>query len=113
MAKLHAQVEQLREWRKRKIRDTSIESSLIEFRKSLKKSNKQLTQILQAWDNEVPQQLSQNAIPTSLRAGILEVSVRDSSTSYQLNQLIRAGLLRKLQEQCSGTLKQIRVRISR
>ena len=113
MAKLHTQVEQLREWRKRKVRDTSIESSLIEFRKSLKKSNKQLTQILQAWDNEVPQQLSQNAIPTSLRAGILEVSVRDSSTSYQLNQLIRTGLLRKLQEQCSGTLKQIRVRISR
>jgi hypothetical protein len=113
MAKLHAKVDQLREWRKRKIRDTSIESSLIEFRKSLKKSNKQLTQIMEAWDNEVPQQLSQNAIPTSLRAGVLEVSVRDSSTSYQLNQLIRAGLLCKLQEQCSGTLKQIRVRISR
>ncbi len=113
MAKLHAKVDQLREWRKRKIRDTSIESSLIEFRKSLKKSNKQLTQIMEAWDNEVPQQLSQNAIPTSLRAGVLEVSVRDSSTSYQLNQLIRASLLCKLQEQCSGTLKQIRVRISR
>ena len=113
MAKLHAQVEQLREWRKRKVRDTSIESSLIEFRKSLKKSNKQLAQIMQAWDNEVPQQLSQNAIPISLRAGILEISVTDSSTSYQLNQLIRAGLLCKLQKQCVGTLKQIRVRISR
>ena len=112
MAKLHAQVEQLREWRKRKTRDTSIESSILEFRRTLKKSNKQLTQLLEAWDKLVPKPIAKNAIPTSLRSGVLEVSVTDSSTSYQLNQLIRSGLLSKLQQQCSGTLKQIRIRIA-
>ncbi len=112
MAKLHTQVEQLREWRKRKVRDTSIESSILEFRKTLKKTNKQLSQIMETWDNLVPQNLANNATPISLRAGVLEVSVTDSSTSYQLNQLVRAGLLIKLQQQCSGTLKQIRIRVA-
>ncbi len=112
MAKLHTQVEQLREWRKRKVRDTSIESSILEFRKTLKKTSKQLMQINDAWNDLVPQQLANNAMPTSLRGGVLEVSVTDSSTSYQLNQLIRSGLLLTLQQQCSGTLKQIRIRVT-
>jgi hypothetical protein len=112
MAKLHLQVEQLRKWRKRKVRDTSIESTIIAFRKSLKKGNKQLTQLLEAWDELVPSNLTKNAIPTSLRSGILEVSVTDSSTSYKINQLIRSGLLQKLQRRCRGTLKQIRIRIA-
>jgi hypothetical protein len=113
MAKLHAQVEQLREWRKRKVRDTSIETSILEFRRSLKKTNKQLSNLMEAWDTLVPEHLAQNAIPTALRAGVLEVTVTDSSTSYQVNQLIRSGLLNKLQQQCSGTLKQIRVRVAK
>ena len=112
MSKLHAQLEELRKWRKRKVRDTSIEHSILEFRRALKKTNKQLSQILEAWDMLVPRHVSQNATPTSLRAGIVEVSVTDSPTSYQLNQLIRSGLLQKLQQECSGTLKQIRVRIA-
>jgi|TARA_B100000959_G_C14936943_1_gene606129 hypothetical protein len=111
MAKLHAQVKQLREWRKRKVRDTGIESSILEFRRTLNKSNKQLSSLLEAWDDSVPQELAKNAIPVALRAGVLEVSVTDASTSYKLNQLIRSGLLHTLQQRCTGTLKQIRVRV--
>lgn len=112
MAKLNAQLEQLRKWRKRKVRDTSIESSIVEFRRSLKKANKQLTQILETWDNTIPKNIATNATPVSLRRGVLEISVTDSSTSYKLNQLVRSGLLQTLQSQCSGTLKQIRIRIT-
>ena len=112
MAKLKTQLEQLRKWRSRKVRDTSIEASIIEFRRSLKKANKQLTQVLATWDTVIPKHLATNATPVSLRSGILEIAVTDSSTSYKLNQLVRSGLLQTLQTQCSGTLRQIRIRIA-
>jgi hypothetical protein len=104
------QLEQIRLWRKRNFRDSSISATILELRKSLKKTNKQLTQIMQAWDLHVPAHIHKNAIPTSLRGGILEITVDDSPTAYQLNQLIRAGLLNTLQTNCSSTLKKIKVR---
>jgi hypothetical protein len=112
MPRLKAKLEQLREWRKRKVRDTSIESTIVEFRRSLKKANKQLSQILETWDAVIPKHIATNATPVSLRRGVLEITVTDSSTSYKLNQLVRSGLLQTLQTQCSGTLKQIRIRIA-
>jgi hypothetical protein len=113
MADGTSKLEQIRQLRKRKYPETSIESSILSIRRNLKKTNKQLTNILEAWDEFVPEQISMNAMPTSLRAGILEVSVNDSPTAYQLNQLLRTGLLQKLQEKSSATLKQIKVRLAK
>ncbi len=107
------QLEQIRLWRKRNVRDTSISATILELRKSLKKTNKQLSQIIEAWDLHVPEQIHKNAIPTSLRGGVLEVTVDDSPTAYHLNQLIRAGLLNTLQTKCSSTLKKIKVRTAK
>ncbi len=108
-----SKLEQIRKWRKRKFRDTSIDASILEFRRTLKKTNKQLSQVLEAWDEIVPEQINKSAIPTSLRSGVLEVSVNDSPTAYQLNQLIRTGLLHQLQQRSCGTLKQIKVQLAK
>ena len=112
MANLSNKLEQIRSWRERNFRDLSIEPTIIELRKSLKKTNKQLSQILEVWDVEVPEQIRLRAIPTSLRRGTLEVTIDDSSTSYQLNQLIRAGLLSTMQSKCGGGITKIKVRIA-
>ncbi len=112
MASKSVQLEQLRKWRTRPERDLSISASIVELRKSLRKSNKQLNSIIEVWDEIVPSQLYQNATPTSLRAGTLFVTVSDSSTAYQLNRLLRASLLRELQKRSSSTLKQIKVKVA-
>ena len=106
-------LEQLQKWRVRRKRDLSIDSVMHTFCGSLKKTNKQLLQIQEAWEECVPKRLHEVAILISLRSGILEVSVDGSPTAFQINRLIRSGLLRKLQQSCSGSLKQIRVRIER
>lgn len=106
-------MEQLRKWRSKRKRDVSIDSALQNFCRSLKKTNKQLVQITEAWEEFVPMRLHHAAVPIALRGGVLEVSVDGSPTAFQVNRLIRSGLLRQLQKRCSGTLKQIRVRIER
>jgi len=113
MEKSMSQLKQLRQLRMWREKDISIGATIHELQRSLKKSNKQLTQIIEAWDELVPKQIHQCANPTSFQGGVLEVFADGSPTAYQLNRLIRAGLLRELQQRCSGTLKQIRVRVAK
>jgi hypothetical protein len=112
MGKSMSQLKQIRQWRARREKDFSIGATIHELQRTLKKSNKHLTQLIEAWDELVPKQIHQSANPTSFQGGVLEVFADGSPTAYQLNRLIRAGLLRDLQLRCSGTLKQIRVRVA-
>ena len=113
MGKPMSQLKQLRQWRAWRDRDISVGATIHELQRSLKKNNKHLTQLIEAWDDLVPEQIHQSANPTSFQGGVLEVLADGSPTAYQLNRLIRAGLLRELQQRCSGTLKQIRVRVAK
>ena len=79
--------------------------------RSLRKTNKQLVQIQDAWQEFVPQRLHQVAVPIALHSGVLEVSVDSSPTAFQINRLIRSGLLRQLQQRSGGTLRKIHVRV--
>ena len=106
------QLKQIRQWREHRVKDISIGATIHELRRKLKKSNKHLTQLIEAWDELVPTSIHQNATPTSFQNGILEVFADGSPTAYQLNRIIRASLLRDLQQRCSGPLKQIRVRVA-
>ena len=112
MANTVAQLEQLRKWRSRKERDISVSATIQELRRNLKKSSKHLTQLVEAWDELVPSHIHQSANPISFQGGVLEVYADSSPTAYQLNRIIRAGLLQELQQRCSGTLKQIRIRVT-
>ena len=105
-------LEQLRKWRARKDKDLSIGTSILAMRRSLKKSNKQFSQLLDAWDEFVPTSLNQRAHPVALCGGVLEVTADGAPTAYRLNRLIREGLLRQLQKKSSGSLNRIRVRIA-
>ncbi len=104
-------IEQLRKWRSRKKKELRLDTEMNSFCRSLKKTNSQLLQLREEWNELVPTLLSQVAIPVAFRNGVLEVSVDGSPTAYQINRLVRSGLLRQLQKKCNGTLRQIRVRI--
>ena len=111
MTNFTLQLQKLREWRARREKDTSVRTAIVDLRRSLKKSNKQLSQLLEAWDEVVPTHLLQTAHPISFKGGTLEVSTDGAPTAYQLKRLIRAGLLHDLHQRCSCSLRQIRVRI--
>lgn len=107
-----SKLKQIREWRARRDKDISVGATIHELQRTLKRSNKHLSQLIEAWDDLVPTRFQHSATPTSFQSGVLEVLADGSPTAYQLNRIIRSGLLRELQQRCSGTLKQIRVRVS-
>ena len=104
-------LEQLREWRGRKDRDLSVQKTLAHLKRSLKRSNTQLLQIAEVWKAEVPEIIYEQTHPVSLKNGVLQVAVNGSAMSYQLQQLIRGGLLQKLQTQINTPLRKIKVKL--
>ena len=77
-------IEQLKKWRSSRKRDLRIDTAMNVFCRSLKKTNKQLVQIQEAWNELVPHQYHAVAIPIAFRGGILDVVVDGSPTAYQV-----------------------------
>jgi hypothetical protein len=105
-----SQLERLRKWRARPALDTSINEVVHIMRKGLRRGNRQSTSLVEAWDEFVPSHIARQATIVSLRNGVLEVVTDGASVAYQLNRLIRSGLLRDLQRASKGTLKKIKVK---
>ena len=104
-------LEQLKKWRSRRKQDVQIDQTMNAFCRSLRKVNKQVVQLQDAWIEFVPHQLATLSMPVSFKQGVLVVAVDGAPTAYQVNRLVRGGLLRKLQTRCSGTLKQVKVKV--
>jgi len=102
-------LENLRNWRSHSERDLSINKELVDMQRILKKVNKQLVQISEIWEQQVPHYILENSCPISLKQGTLEVSASSSATSYHIQRLIREGLLQKLQMNCTSPLKKIKI----
>ena len=109
MSNFEDKLEKLRTWRGRKDRDLTLKRDLIALQRSLKKTNNQLSQIYELWESVVPEKIKANAHPISLQRGVLEIAANGSPTSYQLQRLIREGLLQALQSQCTTHLKKIKI----
>tara|TARA_B100000959_G_scaffold187212_1_gene195789 strand:- start:1128 stop:1466 length:339 start_codon:yes stop_codon:yes gene_type:complete len=106
-----SKIERLQNWRAWKKPNLRVDQVMNSFCRSLKKSSKQLVQVQDAWLELIPNQLSAVSMPIALRNGTVEVIVDCAPTAYKVNRLIRGGLLRELQQRCSGSLQKIKVRV--
>lgn len=103
-------LDRLRTYRARQERETSINETVQSVRKGLRKGNKASSSLIEAWDAAVPSHIANQATIVSMRNGVLDVLTDGASVAYQLNRLVRSGLLRELQKATKGTLRKIRVR---
>ena len=104
------ELDRLRAWRTRPKKDASITNAIQVMRKGLRKGNRQYSSIVEVWDELVPVHIARQATIVSIRNGVLEVATDGAAVAYQLNRLVRAGLLRDLQRASRGTLQKIKVR---
>ena len=59
-----------------------------------------LARLQEAWIQLLPVELSEHCRPRSLRAGRLYVEADDASTIFELDQMLKEGLLEQLRESC-------------
>jgi len=107
------QLDNLRRWRNRD-RDLSLGFLEKQVRSQYGRPAKQLGALVPHWESLVPAALLPRTRLESLSRGTLRVTVADASTNYELDRLLREGLLAKLQKASSGaTLRRVRLQVGK
>jgi len=70
------------------------------------------TEVMEAWAHTVGEFIAAHSAPVSLREGVLSVRVLQPALHYELEQISKPEILRKLKQRFGGkTIKQIRFRL--
>ena len=89
---------------------TSIAATLSTFMKHhLGRRVKQLGQLAILWDEAIPDNLRKHTALESFRQGTLTVMVDSASHRFELQTLLRNGVLHVLQERFKGPLDRVRL----
>ncbi len=104
------ELERLRGWRTRPSRSHAIAGTLATIRTSLRRQSRRFDGLVDAWEDLLPRELARHTEIVAFRSGVLDVIAHGSPVAYQVNRLLRSGLLASMQRSCKGTLRKIRVR---
>jgi predicted nucleic acid-binding Zn ribbon protein len=70
------------------------------------------TEVIEAWSSIVGEFIAAHSAPVALREGILCVRVLQPSLHYELEQIAKAQILRKLKQRFGGkTIRDLRFRL--
>ncbi len=89
-------LKQLQKWRVRRDPDLSLSFLKEQFKREVQRPHQQLAQLITLWESLIPPALSARTRLDSLSRGVLKISVDDSATLYELDQLLRSGLQQQL-----------------
>lgn len=102
----------LRRYRQRRGRDLELASTIERLQAQLESAHRKLGNVIDAWNRLVPDPIAAHSRITALRGGILQVSVDSAAISYELDRLLREGLLDGLRREYRGTLRRVRVQVA-
>ncbi len=105
------QLEQLRKLRCRPQPDLSISALIANTATEATKSHKKLGELIELWERLVPAELASQTSLLGLRAGVLQVRVGSSAASFELDRLLRSGLLAQLRQQFRGSLVRVKLQV--
>ena len=78
-------------------------------RRRLARRVKTIGKLSQAWDESVPETIREHTALISFNRGTLTVAVDSAAHRYQLEVLLRGGLLRAIRERFKGPLNRVRI----
>ena len=89
-------LKRLQKWRVRPDPDLSLSFLKDQFKREVARPHQQLKQLIVLWESLLPPALVSRTRLDSLSRGVLKISVDDSATLYELDQLLRSGLQQQL-----------------
>ena len=105
------QIERIRSRRARRMVDVRIGKLIQTTGKHAATVQRRLGDLIQLWETHVPPDLASRTTLTALRGGILHVTADSAPVAYELDRLLRGGLLAALRANFTGTLARVKVRV--
>ena len=106
------QIRDLRKWRQRRTFDTSISRVIDSLASTLEDSHRKGGAFVQAWEDHLPARLHAKTRVVSISRGIAHVAVEGSSVRYEVDRLLRSGLLPSLKSSFNGTLYKVKLTVT-
>jgi hypothetical protein len=106
------EIERLRAMRARRTKDLAITGIVAATRKQAADVHRRLGELIELWDALVPAEIADHTRLTALRGGVLHVAVDSSAIAYELDRLLREGLLVTLRQRHRRTLARVKVTLA-
>ena len=106
------QIETLRRYRAAAHRDLSIANLVSTTANQARRTQKKLGDLAAAWHALVPPHLADHTSLTDYRGGVLHATVDCAASMFELDRLLRSGLLADLRREFSGTLVRVKLRVA-
>lgn len=106
------QIERLRAARARRNKDLSIADLVAGTQKRAADVHRRLGELIELWHANVPEEIVAHTRLTAVRGGVLHVAVDSSAVAYELDRLLREGLLVTLRQQHRRTLTRVKVTLA-
>jgi phage-related tail protein len=105
-------IDQLRATRSRPGRDTSIRELVASTDRRAAGVQRRLGALVKLWETHVPEAIVARTRLAGLRGGVLQVKADTSSVAYELDRLLREGLLATLRREHDGPLARVRITVT-
>ena len=106
------EIQRLGASRARFARELSIAAILTATRKQATDVHRRLGELIELWEELVPQEIAAHTTLAALKGGVLHVTVDSSSIAYELDRLLREGLVITLRRRYRSTLTRVKVSLS-
>ena len=103
------EIERLRRHRGWRERDLSISGVVTDTLRSSTSLQRKLGALIDLWQTRVPPDLVRRTRLSGLRGGVLHVSAESAAVAFELDRLLRQGLLSELRQAYRGTLSRVKV----
>ncbi len=109
--RLQQYFERLKSWRGPRPRDLSVAGEIASIAKFAKKRQRDLGEVITAWNTLCPAKLSGVCTVDGLTNGMLAITASSPSAGYELSRLLRTGLEEELKRRFPTRVRRIKVTI--
>ena len=101
----------LQKLRSRSPKDLTINGLVEAIQDRAEQTQKKLGELIDLWGELVPPEIAERTSLLGIRGGVLQVAAESSAIVYELDRLLREGLLKDLRSRYHGTLMRVKVQV--
>lgn len=104
-------LQKLKEWRGPRQRPSVYQVALERIQRDAKRTHRHLGDFIEHWYELLPDEIAVRTNIDSVRGGTIYVRADNSAAAFEVDRLLREGVLATLRSKCSITVADIKVRV--
>ena len=102
---------QLIEWRGPKPRPAIYQNAISRIQREAKRTHRHMGDFIEHWQTMLPEEIVTRTSIEGVRGGAIQVRADSAAVSFELDRLLREGLLASLRRACSITVADVKIRV--